>query len=237
MVNDLEWWEKYRDATLDLPSEQVESAKKLCMDESVKNRKQAEALKKMGRHEEAKKYEEKAGKYEEASKKICDSGVSSQEAIDARINPKRFVTKELIKDSHKAGVEAAKASAILSSAVSVGQNIYSVFFEDKTIDEAVENVVGTTLKAGVNSYATGVSGTALKAVMHSSSNTIIRRLSTTSAPMMIITGAAEITRSLSKYATGNITTLELMEELGEKGTGMVAAGVGATFGATGFFYN
>lgn len=222
-------WERY-DGYIDIPDDQYDVAIKYADEKSAELREQARALRKKGNIDKAKEIEDKANKYENSKGKIRKSGVKESEAIESRVKPKQFVTKEVISDSHKAGIEAAKGAAILSGSISCAQNLYSVINEGKPMDEAILDVTETTLKSSGVAYGVGAIGTGIKSVMHTSKNEVMRKLGTTNAPTMIATGAIQVSKSIKSYANGEIDEVELLEELGEKGTGMVAAGFGTAFG-------
>ncbi len=228
MVSDK--WQKYKDSPMDIASEQVEYAKEFAEKKANDLKEQASNQRIKGNNRKALELEEKAKRYEKAKENIRDSGVSSKEGMEARLNPKTFVAKEILKDSHNAGVEAAKSSFILGGAISGAQNIYSVIFEDKAINDAIEDTVKSTVIATGSSYIVSASGSAIKSIMHSSKNSIVRNLGKTNAPAMIVTGTMEVGKSICKYAKGNINEEELLMELGEKGTGMVAASYGTAIG-------
>lgn len=222
-------WEKY-DGYIDIPENQYDQAIKEAEDKASELRSQANNLREKGNFEKAKEIEDKADRYENSKKKIRKSNVKEKEAIEARLNPKGFTAKEVLIDSHEAGLEAAKGAVILSGSISCAQNLYSVIYEGKSIDEAINDVSKTTLKSSGVAYVIGTTGTGIKAIMHSSKNEITRRLGITNAPAMIATGTIEVSKSIKKYAKGEIDEVELLEELGEKGTGMVAAGFGTAVG-------
>lgn len=228
MVSDK--WEKYSDSPMDIPIEQVEHAREFARKEATRLRETAKELRDKGDIQKAELLEEKAIKYEKAEKNIRDSGVSSEEAMEARTNHKKFVAKEVAKDSHNAGLEAAKGAFVISGAISGAQNIISVVFEEKSLDEAALDVLATTSKASAMAYGIGATGTVIKSFMHSSKNSVTRALGKTNAPAMMATAIVEIGKSLKRYASGEIGEEELLEELGEKGTGMVAASYASAVG-------
>lgn len=228
LVND-KTWERYD--VIEVPSEQYDEALKYASSEAERLREAAKKLKEKGQYDRVAKTEEKAQAYEDSKKKLKKSNVSSSEAIAARVNPEKFVAKEVVKSSHRSGLASAKGAFIIAGGISVGQNIYSIVAEDKDIDEAIKDVGKTTLKTAGVAYGVGAGGTALKAVMHSSKTEVVRKLGTTSAPTVIATGIVEISKSLNRYASGEIDEVELLEEMGEKGTSMIAGGMGASWGA------
>jgi len=223
-------WEKYSESPMDLPSEQATLARNYAKAEAEKIRKSAAEHRNKGDLNKANMLEEKAQKFETAEKNIRDSGVNSKEAMEARINPRRFAGQEVVKDSHKAGLEAAKGASIMALTISSAQNIYAVVIKEKSLEEATRDVVASTGKATLIAYGVGGSGTAIKSLMHVSNNGVMRNIGRTNAPAMIATGMMETGKSIHRYAMGEINEEELLEELGEKGTGMVAASYGSAVG-------
>lgn len=223
-------WDRY-DGKIDIPKGDYQDAIKYADKQANKLSDQAKRARELGKHDIADKLEKQAEGYEKAKKRIRESNVTNKEAIEARLNPEKFVAKEVIKDSHNAGIEAAKGAVIMSGAISAAQNLYSIIAEDKPIDEAVKDIAKTTAISGAVAYGVGTTGTAIKALMHSSKKELIRRIGTTNSPTMIVTGSIEIAKSMKRFANGEIDELELMQELGEKGTGMVAAGFASSIGA------
>lgn len=224
-------WDKY-DGLIDVPKEQYQGALNYADEQAGKLREQAAILREKGRFERANEMESRANAYEKSKKRLRQSDVATNEAINARIDPKKFVAKEVINDTNKAGIEAAKGALLIGGSISVAQNLYSVFVNEKPIDEAITDVVKTTAKSGAMSYGVGASGTMIKAVMHSSKKEIIRKVGNTNAPAMIVTATVQIANSIKRYGYGEIDETQLLQELGEKGTGMVAAGYASAVGAT-----
>ncbi|MGV3073743.1 YkgJ family cysteine cluster protein [Clostridium baratii] len=224
-------WDKYKDSPMDIPSEQVKYAKEYAREKANELKKAADDCRNSGNIEKANKLEKKAKEYEIVEENIRDSKVSSEDAINARKNPNKFTVNEVLKDSHNAGIEAAKSSLIMSGIISGSQNIFEVLTKKKSVDEAAKDFVKTTTTSTIDGYGIGASGTALKAIMHSSSNSTLRALGKTNAPAMIATAVTEVGKSLKKYAKGDIDELQLLEELGNKGTGMIAASYGAAIGS------
>lgn len=223
-------WSKYADSPIDVPTEQVEEIKRIAREKAEKLRTQAEMAKSKGDTFLYEKKLDEAKALENIEKNVRDSGVTREEAVEARVSPNKFVAKEVLKESHVAGKSAAKGAVILSGAISFGQNAYLVMNGEKELDEACCDVAKDVALAGGTAYIIAGTGTVLKGFMHSSGKEILRRVGTTNAPALIVTGTLEIAKSLKKYAVGEINETELLEELGKKGTGMIAASYGATVG-------
>lgn len=224
-----ESWGRY-DTLIDIPAEQYEGAKKYAEQEASELRKQAENLRKNNKIEAAESLQKKANSYERAGKIIRKSTVKTDEAIKARINPELFVAEEAIKDINHAGVEVAKGAMLASSAIYIAQNVYSLVTDDKSIGEAAADISINVAKTGVVGYGMGVVETSIKTVMHSSNQELIRRCGNSFLPTAIATGIVEASKSMKKYAVGEISEEELLTELGEKGVGMMASGYGAAVG-------
>ena len=66
--------------------------------------------------------------------------------------------------------------------------------------------------------------------MQNASNSTIRVVSKTNAPAMIVTSTIDLGKSMMRFAKGQISGVELLEEVGEKGTGHLS---GAMFAIAG----
>lgn len=227
MIKDRKW-DRYD--KIEVPKEQYEGILKSADEKARDLREQAKDLLKRNETQKAEQKINQADQYEDAKKRIVKSNLSTDEALFARKNPKLFIAKEVARDSHHAGVEAAKGSLILSGAISTSQNLFQVLYNEKELSEAVKDVGETVVKSGAMAYGIGVSGTLIKTAMHTAKNESVRRLGTTTAPTLIATSTVEVTKSLKRYAKGEIDEVELVNELGEKGTGMLSAGYGAAAG-------
>ena len=215
-------WDRYD--VIDIPREQYDGAVQYARDKAQDYHGQAEALYKQGATELAQKKSETAKRYEEAESRLRKTDVTTEEAILARTAPEKAVVKEVISDSHKAGTEAAKGAVLMGASISLAQNLYAVITEDKPLDEAAKDVAKTTAQAGAVAYITGGAGTTIKSIMHTSEKSVIRNLSNTNVPSLIATSTVEIVKSIKRYASGEINEVQLLEEFGEKGVGMLSAG-------------
>lgn len=228
-------WNRY-DTKITVPKDDYEGALKYAEEKYNENIELYKKTLEKGKLTEAEKYKRRAEDYKNAKERIQPAKLTGEEAINARKNPEKFVINEVTKDVHNAGICAAKGGAIVGGSISIAQNLFAMIKDNKDIDEAIKDITLSTIKAGTTAYTVGAGGTAIKTLMHSSKNQIVRRMGTTSLPTLIVTGALEIGSSMKKYINGEISELELFEEIGEKGVGMVTAGycagTGAVVGAT-----
>lgn len=222
-------WDRY-DTVIDVPSDQYEAAKKYAQEQAKKAAERAQKLHDLGKHDQAIACEEKAERYRRAGDRIRQSSVTEDDAILARLKPKTYVAKSLLKDAHNAGKEAAAGAVLIGGAISIGQNICSVCSGEVSIEEAAKSVVKTTATAGVTTYGVTATGSTIKALMHSSGIDVIRKLGNTSLPTAIVTSSMEIFRTVKRYAAGELTEGQALAELGKGGAGNLAATYGAAVG-------
>lgn len=202
---------------------QPESAADRCRKQAQRMRRNADKAEANGNPEKATKLRKEAANYEELAENVRDSGVTREEAIRARTHPRLTTAKEIIATSHKAGVEGAKYGALIGGIISTLTNSFSVVKGEKEIADALPDVGTDTLKAAAAGYATGFSGSAIKAGMQQSGNSLVRKLSTTSAPALMLNACLSLGGSVKRFVTGEISEAQLLTEVGEKGAGMLSA--------------
>lgn len=225
-----EKWERYRGNDVLVPSEQYEHIKKYAEEKAKDLNSQARKLREQGEFERANLIQKKANNYEQVAKDVKNSGISSKEAMFLREHPKLSTVKEVGKTAHRAGLEQAKSGAIISGVISISQNISAIASGNKDIQDAIKDVSKDTATGAGISYIVAGSGSVIKSCMASSSNNTLQVISKGNIPGLIVTTALEVGKSLKKYIKGDISELELIEELGEKGVGMMAASIGASIG-------
>ena len=223
-------WAKYRGNKVLVPSEQYEHVKKYATEEAQKLHEKAAEFRQNGNFEKAELLEQNARKFEQVAEDVQNSGISSKEAMFLREHAKLATAKYVAETANRAGIEQAKTGAVISATISVSQNIISVIRGEKEIKEALKDTAIDTAKGAGTSYIIGAGGAAIKGVMQTSSNSIFQNLSKTNMPAMIATVSLQVGKSIVRYAKGEINEVELVEELGEKGTGMMAASWGAAIG-------
>ena len=148
----------------------------------------------------------------------------------ARTDPLLSTAKDIVRVAHRAGVEQAKMGAAIGGGVSIVRNAVAYFNGKKGGKEAVVSVAKDTAGAAAVSYATGFAGSAIKGVAQNSASEYVRTLSKTNLPAYIATTALETGKTLTKYFKGEIDGAQCLEELGEKGYGMVNSAMYAAIG-------
>jgi hypothetical protein len=223
-------WERYRGNDVLIPKEQYEIAKNYAENKARELSEQAEKLRTQGLYEKANLLDQNAEKYRQVSLDLKDSGITTKEAIFLREHPQLATAKYVLETAHRSGLENAKSAAVVSAVISTAQNVTSLIRGEKRLGEALKDVTKDTASGSVTAYIIGAGDTAIRGFMRASSNSVFVNLSKTNMPAMIATATVQVGKSIIRYANGEIDSLELVEELGEKGTGMMAASFGAAIG-------
>jgi hypothetical protein len=183
-----------------------------------------------GKEEDLKNIQRQIDKLKIIKKNVKPSNVTNQESKDIVTKPKTGIAKEIIKNSNKAGLEQAKYGAVIGGSISIIKNLVAVVKDEKDPKDAILDVAKDTGSAAVSSYTTGSIGSVIKGVMQNAKKETTRILSKTNLPATIVTVTLEAGKTLAKYIKGEIDGVQCLEELGEKGTGMVASALFATIG-------
>lgn len=216
-------FDKYRDANapIEIPKDFYDAVKAK-LDDKIKELELQ--VKKSG---ESKALLEQAKK----TKKLLRKGkLTKAEAIEARLHPARSTAKDIAGIAHRGGMEAASSAAVLGGGMSFIYHTVSVMKGDETPQKAAWEISRETASSAAMGYASGCFGAAIKGGMENASDAYIRSLSKTSLPSMITVTVVEAGKTLSRYATGQINGTECLNELGEKGSGIVASSIGAAIG-------
>ncbi|MEE1922476.1 hypothetical protein V0R50_06940 [Pseudomonas sp. 148P] len=224
-------YSKYFGKKLELPSEQVEEAKTYCRTRAQNLRTRADKLDSEGKPEVAAKFRERADRFDKlADEDIVDLGLDTTKAIDYAERPLRETLKDIARTSHRAGVEGAKYGALIGGGISLLSNAFKVAQDTKELDEAARDLAIDTAKAAALGYGTAFAGSALKGAMQQSGNQTLRTLSGTNAPALVVNICLSLTTSIHRYINDDISEAQLLEELGEKGTGMLSSSMMAVLG-------
>lgn len=201
------------------------------IDQTIGNlQKQLEHAKSKGNKELADNLQKQIDKYKKIRTSVKNSEITNAEAMEARLHPELSTAKDIGKLSLRAGGQQALYGAAIGGGISIIQNCVALIKGEKDSKEAALSVAGDTTKAAAISFATGFSGTVIKGAMQNAKNTTLRALSKTNFAGTLVTTAVETGKTLRKYINGEISGLDCLEELGEKGTGQVSAAMFAVIG-------
>lgn len=227
-----EEYQKYFDADskVTVPSDYYKDVIKEADNEISNLERQLARAKQNNNNELASVLEKKIEKVKKIKDSIKDSGISNEEALNARLHPKSSTAKDIAKLSHRAGLEQAKTGAAISGAISLIGNTVDVLKGKKSLPDAAKDVAFDTAKGAAVGYTTAFAGSALKASMQNSKSQWLRSLSKTNASAAIVTSVMDVGKSFYRYVNGEISGADCLIEIGEKGTSHIGA---AMFGAVG----
>jgi len=225
-----ELYEKYKDTVFDIPSDQYEDIQKHYSERIRKLEEQEQRLRADGRNELADQKRSEIKRRKDLKKRFRDSGVSTEEAMEARKDPFLSTVKDMGKISHRAGIEAAKGAMVISGSISIVQNSFAFVQGDRDLQEALTDIAKTTAKSAGIAYTSGFAGSLIKSGMQQSKSVSMRAMSKTSLPALAITTCLETGKCIKSYIKGEIDEVELLQDLGKSGTGMTASSLGATLG-------
>ena len=197
-----EKFKKYLDnnAKIVVPYEQYPEILHTADTEINKLSSQLDKLKNSGKTEDILKIKNKIKDLEKLKENLEPSSLTTDEAREARLSPKLSTAKDIVKLSHRAGLDTAQTAAVIGGSVSIVKNITAVFKNEKNTGEAVIDVAMDTGKAGAL-----IAGTTVNIALTSA-------------------------RILSNYFNGKIDGVECLEMLGQEGVGMIASAMFATIG-------
>lgn len=225
-------YQKYidNDVKMMVPSDYFDGMQDVLDDRIASLEKQVNHLKAQGRTSQAEVKQQQLDKCRALKKNLVKSKVSNDEAIEARNNPKLSTAKDIARVANRAGLAQAKTGAMVGGGMSLIRNLVAVVKKEKDAKEAALDVVGDTAGAAALSYATGFTGAVMKGTAQNASSAFVRNLSRTNLPAYIAVSTLEVGKTLKSYFCGDIDGVQCLEQLGEKGYGMVNSALYAAIG-------
>ncbi|WP_386694014.1 hypothetical protein [Lonepinella sp. MS14435] len=215
---------------IEVPTEQVGDLKKYCSDRAKEFEEKALRVEQEGKKELAERFKKQAKNYKDVEQKISDSGLTTEEAINYRLNPRWETTKDIAKVSHEAGIQGAKLGVAIGGGISLITNSIAVYSGDKELSDALFDCTRDTLVSAGVGYGTGFTGAAIKSVMQQNSSVIMRNLAKTNLPSTVVSLCLATGKSITKYAKNEIDEKELLREMTGTVNGMLSSAMFATLG-------
>ncbi len=225
-------YDKYRDARIpiEVPADFAEDVQEELFQQFKKVQNQLENAQRQGNIEKTDKLQKQLDRIQKTQQTLRKGKLTNAEAIEARLHPAWSTTKDIAKISNRAGIQGAGIAAAVGGGICLIQNTVSVIKGDKTPQDAILDTSVSAVKAAATGYANASIGTAVKGAMQNAPSKYLQSLSQTNLPATIVVSAIEIGKTLARYGTGEIDGTQCLTELGEKGTGMLAASAGAAVG-------
>lgn len=225
-------YQKYidNDVKMIVPSDYFDGMKNE-LDERIQSlQKQVEYLKSHGSQEALAAKEAELQKCKTLDRNLQKSNTSNEEAIEARNSPAWSTAKDVVRVAHRAGVEQAKMGAAIGGGISLVRNLVDVCKGKKSKSEAALSIVGDTSSAATLSYVTAFGGAVIKGTAQNSTSKVLQNISKTNLPAYIATSTLEISKTLYSFFKGNSDGIQCLDQLGEKGYGMVNSALYAAIG-------
>lgn len=227
-------FEKYRGQKLLVPSEQYDPALNYARDKAAEFRNAAQKLRTSGNHDKATMLEARATNFDSVANNLVNSKISSREAMFMRLNPKLYTTYNIANTAHRAGIENVKTSAVISGVISLSTNLAAAINGSKDLSEAAVDIAIDVGKGVAVGYGYGAATSVVSGAMQRSSNLAIQSLSKTTLPGMIVAVTYQVSKSVVRWANGEIDGVQFVVEVGEVGVGVLAASIGASIGTAMF---
>ena len=216
---------------MEVPKDFYDGIKNTIPGELDKLENQLQKVKELGKEDVAQKIEKRIDRLNKIDQMLEKSSVTSQEAKEAVLHPKRYATKLFAKDTfaagNKAGLESAAIAASITVAVSTVDNVSKYIDGEITAQEAFLDVAKDTGAAGGIAYGTAFVSTAVAQTMSSSSQQLIQSLGKSGVPAAVISFGVQSFDSVTDYASGVIDEKQLVYDLGESAA-QVGGGIAGT---------
>lgn len=252
-------WDRYDNVSMEVPSDRIDEIKEKIETKIEKYNKQIQHAKKTKNTELEKKLQNKIDRAKRLNKNLKDSGVSTADTEYAVNHPLRYTAKEIVKTVHDGGLTGAKFGAVIGGSVALLSGVVAYANGSKNFETILCETAKSTGKSAAKGYLTAASGALVKAgMMHSTRMAITKEvqkefgktskkkiaqevakrlaknkaiaLSKTTLPTLIVTTTLELSGSIAKYVRGEIDGVQFFEELGQKGTNMLASSASAALG-------
>lgn len=225
-------YDKYREAgaKIEIPSDLYLSVKTELDDRIGKLEEWIKNAEQKGDTALAKKHRASLQRVRQTRDSLKRGKLSSEEAVFARMHPGLSTAGDIVKTAHQAGLQGAKIGAGVGGVVSIIKNLVAYVKGEETIQEAGLSVAGETAFSSATGYGGAFAGSALAGSMKNSSHELMRDLSKTNLPGALVSVAITSGAIISRFASGEITGTECLNELGESGTGMVGSALFAAVG-------
>ena len=218
---------------LEIPKNYFDDVKSLISEENSKLKNQLAKVTEQGKNEEINKIQKRIEVNKKLDNMIEKSSVTTTEAEEAVLNPRKYLIKQSAKEINKSGLESAKSATILTAAISTGENVNAYRKGEVTAVKMVENIGQDTAEAGAIGYISGISTEALSGFMSNSGSEIIKKAGSSNVPGMVVAYGVTSAKDIKDFANGKIDGAEFTYNMGENAAEVIGGTIGATVGSIG----
>ena len=223
-------FEKYIDSKIEIQSEQYDANRHEIDRRLADSQRQLSTAQDNGKTDVVRKKTQEIEKLKKIKENLKKSTVSSKEALFAREHPFLSTAQSSVQISHRAGIEAVKYGALVGGSVSIAKNFVAYSKGEIGEDEALDNVLKDTVYCAIASYPRAAMGSIIKGAMQNSRNAMVRSISNSNLPAILVTCAFDAAKTFKRYIDSEIDGAECFRELGQQGANTISA---LTFGAVG----
>lgn len=166
-------------------------------------------------------------------KNLKRSELTRDEAIQARLNPVGVSVKAELEIGHTVGKQCAASAGAITGALSLVRNANRVIEGALSASEAAVEIGKDTAKATAKGYIIGQSNTILSAALKNSSKEVLRSLGKSNAPAYAISLTMSVIESLTRFAKGQLSSEQCLDEIAKSGTGLAGSAAGGAIGMAG----
>jgi hypothetical protein len=224
-------FEKYRSAKLSVPSDQIADIRADWNKRLLDLEEQRAALQKLDKPDVLKAKDAEIERLRNAEARLQDSGVSTRDSMEARKNPILSTTKDVLRLSHKAGLEGAKSGVVFGGGFSAIRNLIAVGRGRKKGGEALAEVASDTGMAALTSYATSATASAMGGALKSTSSQVCQNLAKGSGPAAVLQVGVIISTHVVHLVGGRITHEQFIQGVSREGATLASSLTGANLGA------
>lgn len=154
--------------------------------------------------------------------KALKDGEKAQAHIERTLAVKKV--KNVATEFHASGTNAAYNAMGMTAAMVSMDNIVAVLKGEKDAKEAIKDVTIATGKSAAVGYVTGGSLSVVARSLSSSSSPLVKSLVQSSVPGKVVGAVMATGDVLYRYAKGEISTVECIGQLGQRGVSTVTTG-------------
>lgn len=214
-----------------VPKDQGDKIRKLAKDAAKDYKTKAEQCKANGDMDGYQENMKLSKRAENIAKTTVESDLTYEDSKKLIANKKKDLILNTAKDCHSAGMDSMKAAGKIAVVFNGAKNIVEALKGNEEWEEAIKNTVVDTAKASASAYAIGFTATAVStgagalasAVSNNTVASALESFSKGAAPAIAVVGTVELTKSIYRYAKGDIDGAGLVKELGEKTAGLTAS--------------
>lgn len=160
----------------------------------------------------------------ESEREAVTRGKKAQAEIDRELRIR--TVKNAASTFHNAGLAGAKQAGLTALTMSGIMNAVAVIKGEKTAGEAIADTVKSGGAGAVTGYVISGGLATLSQALSKSSSAMVQSVMKSNLPGQIITVVATFGKTVSRYASGELSTEDFIIELGDNGAGLASGGYG-----------